>query len=300
MKADGSCSLGLPFSKTKPVLTGRLTKDERLTGFWEDENGKLPFEVKETYSGGSVQLNVAYMNGSEPLVKKPRSPKGSIEMALLTPVVSTNPVISDSVKQIILSKFMKRPVGSGNPEFNLNVKKQNFFEQYISSNEALYNSKNTGPNLNWESLQFMHILYNDNHFLTFYIISYAFTGGAHGLETSEFYVVDLQRGKIVTLSDIFTTGYEKQLPSMITAKFKEMNSLRADQKLSAAGFFIDDVLPNENFYMTGQGIGFFYNHYEIAPYAYSPNSCFIPFGEMKAFLNTEGVLQGLLKEGSAK
>ncbi len=295
MKADGSCSLSAPFSRTSPILTGQLTKDQKLTGTWENEDGKFPFEIMEKYAEGSVQFNVSYLKGFMPLVKKPGSPKGSIEMALLTPVESSNPVISDSLKKIILGKFIKRPVTNYNPDMNLNSLKQVYYDRYISGNEALYGNKTGGPNLNWESLEFMHVLYNDKHFLTFYIINYAFTGGAHGLETYEFYVVNLNNGKILALDDIFHEGYEKELTMTITRKFKNLNSLKPVQQLTKAGFFTDEVKPNDNFYLTSEGIGFFYNHYEIAPYASSPNSCFLTFSELKTMIKQDGVLQPFLK-----
>jgi hypothetical protein len=295
MRSDGSCSLGLPFSKTAPMLTGQLSKDQKLTGIWSDENGKLPFELKEKYVDGSVQLNVSYLKGSQALAKKPGSPKGAIEMALLTPGESTDPVLSDTLKKIILEKFTKKPVTGSNPDLNLSNLKQTFFEKYISSNEELYKNKVGGASLNWESLEFMHVLYNDKHFLTFYIISYAFTGGAHGLETHEFYVIDLKSGKVLTPDDIFIAGADKELGSLITQKFKDINSLKPGQQLTEAGFFTDEVKPVDNIYLTGEGIGFFYNHYEIAPYASSPNNCFIPFSELKNLLRPDGALRNLLR-----
>jgi hypothetical protein len=295
MKADGSFTLHLPFTKKGPLLTGQLGKDQKLSGTWEDGNVKLPFELTEKYTGGSVQLNVSWLKGSQPLVKKPGSPKGTIEMALLTPAESSNPLISDSLKKIILGKFAKRDVTVMNPEANLTAMKKAFDEKYISSNEELYANKVGGANLNWESLEFMHVLFNENHFLTFYVISYAFTGGAHGLETQEFYSIDLNSGKVLTLTDIFNDGYEKDLGNLITGKLKELYSLRQNQLLTEAGFFTDDVKPIDNFYVTGDGIGFFYNHYEIAPYANSPNNCFIGFDELKPLLRQGGVTHTLLQ-----
>jgi hypothetical protein len=295
MKPDGSFSLGVAFSKELPLFTGQLTREQKLTGTWENEDGKFPVEMKERYSDGSLQLNVSYLKSSIPLVKKPGSPKGSIEMAVLTPVESSNPLISDSLKKIMLEKFTKRAVNSSNPENNLAYLKQIFSTKYISSNEDLYTNKSGGQNLNWESLEFMHVLYNDKHFLTFYIISYGFTGGAHGLETNQFYVADLNTGKILSLSDLFLEDYEKELSTAITQRFKDMNSLSPGQQLTDALFFTDTVKVTDNFYLTGEGIGFFYNHYDIAPYADSPNSCFFTFSELKSVIRKDGALRSFLQ-----
>ena len=70
-----------------------------------------------------------------------------------------------------------------------------------------------------------------------------------------------------------------------------MNHLPTSQSLKDAGFFTDPVKPTDNFYITGEGIGFFYNQYDIAPYASGSIDVFIPFRELKDVLVAGGVIR---------
>ncbi|RYF79039.1 MAG: DUF3298 domain-containing protein, partial [Chitinophagaceae bacterium] len=48
--------------------------------------------------------------------------------------------------------------------------------------------------------------------------------------------------------------------------------------------FENKIAPNDNFYITGKGIGFSYAPYEIAAYAYGEINLFIAFKDIEANL----------------
>ena len=113
------------------------------------------------------------------------------------------------------------------------------------------------------------------------------------METQDFKVMDLNTGQPLILKDIFVDGFEIPLTNILTEKLRKMNNLPRTSKLSEHGFFVDEVIPNTNFYVTGTGIGFFYNHYEIAPYANGPTDIFLPFGELTDILKKTSPLNTL-------
>ena len=172
--------------------------------------------------------------------------------------------------------------------------KQVYFENYLASNEAIYN-ETMGSSFNWQSLKFLHVLLNDAHILTFYIDHYAFTGGAHGIQTRQFSVVSLWTGKEIGLKDIFKENSGIQLGELLTDKVHEMNKIPTSRSLKDAGFFTDSIKPAENFYLTREGIGFYYNQYDIAPYAFGTLDLFIPFSELKELMLTGGPFRELLR-----
>ena len=49
----------------------------------------------------------------------------------------------------------------------------------------------------------------------------------------------------------------------------------------------DHIEMNDNFYLMPNGIGFYYNPYEVAAYAVGTTDLFIPFSEIQAFLQPE-------------
>ena len=283
----GSFLLFTPFSDREMNIKGSLVNGRKFTGTWqENSRQKYPFEWNETYPEGSVQFNVSYTRESMPLVKKAGSPKAKIAMVLLTPAESSNPVISDSLMKFILEKFANRPIAQTDPQQVLASLKSGFFQSYISTNQSLYEQMPDAGMLNWESLRFMHIIYNSNHLLTFGILQYAFTGGAHGLETTDFYVINLKTGRQLLLSDLFKEGAEKQLEISLTESMKRVYCKNPGEKLTDAGFFTDEVKPTANFFITSKGIGFHYNQYEIAPYAFGAIVTFLDFSEIRDLLRT--------------
>jgi hypothetical protein len=278
------------------TFRGKFANSQTLTGMFEATEGSKPmsFEVSEKYPEGSVSMNVYYQKAFTPLVKKPKAPVASVQFALLLPGESANPLISDSLIRIMLNTFTGKQVRIKDPVKVLDGMKQVYFDNYIASNEGIYNPS-MASNFNWQSLKFLHILFNDAYILTFYIDHYAFTGGAHGLQTRQFSVVSLWTGKEITLKDIFSDNYQVQLGQLLTEKVHAMNHIPSSQNLKDAGFFTDTVKPTENFYLTREGIGFYYNQYDIAPYATGSIDLFLPFREVKEILLTSGPLRELVR-----
>jgi len=276
------------------LFKGKFTSSQTLSGTFESSNGSkpLPFEMTEKYPEGSVAMNVYYQKANLPLVKKPKSPFASIRMGMLLPGESANPLISDSLIRLMLEKFTGKQVRITQPEKLLDGMKQIYFENYLATNEGIYN-ETMASSFNWQSLKFLHILMNSSHILSFYIDHYAFTGGAHGLQTRQFTVVNLWTGKEINLKDVFKENSEDQLGSILSDKIHLLNHLPTTQNLKDAGFFTDTVKPTDNFYITREGIGFFYNQYDIAPYASGSIDVFIPFGELKDLLIGGGVIREL-------
>lgn len=276
------------------LFKGKFVNSQALSGTFESANGSkpLPFEVTEKYPEGSIAMNVYYQKAFMPLVKKPKSPVATIQLGMLLPGESANPLISDSLIRLMLVKFTGKQVRITQPEKLLDGMKQVYFENYLYTNEGVYNEK-MASGFNWQSLKFLHILMNGSHILSFYIDHYAFTGGAHGIQTRQFTVVNLWTGKEVELKNIFKENSEAQLSSILGDKIHEMNHLPTTQSLKDAGFFSDTVKPTDNFYITREGIGFFYNQYDIAPYASGSIDVFVPFRELKDVLVTGGVIREL-------
>lgn len=278
----------------RSLFKGKFTNSQILSGTFESPAGSkpFPFEVTEKYPEGSVAMNVYYQKAFTPLVKKPKSPVAAIQLGMLLPDESANPLISDSLIQLMLMKFTGKQVRIAQPEKLLNGMKQVYFENYLYTNEGIY-KETMASSFNWQSLKFLHILMNSSHILSFYIDQYAFTGGAHGLQTREYTVVNLWTGKEVRLKDIFKENYETRLSAILSDKIHVKNHLPTTQSLKDAGFFTDTIKPNDNFYITREGIGFLYNQYDIAPYASGSIDVFIPFNEVKDLMVVGGVTKEL-------
>ena len=97
---------------------------------------------------------------------------------------------------------------------------------------------------------------------------YEYTGGAHGNRYLLIQNYDLQTGNAVSEQDLFTDDYYEPLKSLLLeALIAQTDEAETKKDLRRLGYSVDDVVPNENFYVTAEGITYVYNPYEIAPYA---------------------------------
>ena len=285
MDATGNFQLR-PFGSEYPCLKGQLLNAVSFKGEFNEGRDKknLHFDFSEIYKAGSVQFNVYALNQVTALVRKQKSPAGKVSMAVLSPMESGNTFVSDSLRKIILKAFDNSGYSGNNPDTLLARNAGMFSRDYMNANKDLYKQMPDAGALNWQLLRFMHIVTNENHILCFYILNYAFSGGAHGLETLDYQNVNLKTGAVIRLADIMPEGRKSDLSILLTKKLKQMNSIPSSGKLSENGYFVNEIQPGENFYLTPAGIGFVYNHYDVAPYSFGATDIFLTADEVKDIL----------------
>ena len=122
--------------------------------------------------------------------------------------------------------------------------------------------------------------------VTVSIDSYVFTGGAHGITKTQQLVFDAVTGKQLALADFFVSGFESALDKLIERRFRQMKGLTPTEALNGqkGGLFENTIHHNENFAVTGSGIRFVYNQYEIAPYAVGQVIIDLSFDDLKGIL----------------
>lgn len=101
-----------------------------------------------------------------------------------------------------------------------------------------------------------------------YIISRtSYTGGAHGMYSTECHTYSLCSGSELSTSDLFDEAQRGRLNEQIRQTLYERYNAHNDDELAAQGFFTDYIEINENFQITADSITFFYNPYEIGCHA---------------------------------
>ncbi len=106
---------------------------------------------------------------------------------------------------------------------------------------------------------------------------YAFTGGAHGLGTTQSIVVDTERGAVVELEQLFRPG----------SAYLERLSRRARPRLEKLVWDKGIAPEAENFatwLITKQGLFLYFQVYQIAPYVSGPSLVTIPWSELQDLL----------------
>jgi len=105
-----------------------------------------------------------------------------------------------------------------------------------------------------------------------------FLGGAHPGSNMTYLNFERKNGRLVFTPDIFSPGYEDKLNVAIDAVFRKSKNLTPEDNLSdKLGLFTDKITFNNNFAVMKDGIRFYYNPYEIAPYASGPFEITVPY-----------------------
>ena len=113
-----------------------------------------------------------------------------------------------------------------------------------------------------------------------------YSGGAHPNSSTIFLNIQAQTGARVQLDNILKPGYKDALTKIGERIFREQRDLAdtASFKRNAFDFPDDKFQLNKNYGFTKEGILFYYNSYEVAPYAAGPTEVLIPYTEIKDWL----------------
>jgi len=125
---------------------------------------------------------------------------------------------------------------------------------------------------------------NDNQTMSISVTYYHFTGGAHGNYYKETVNFDLLNEKELLLPDLFTGSdtYKQVLTDEILKQMNEDTEYLFPEAIR--DFKASDDL---NFYLTDEGLVFYFNPYEIAPYARGIVEYLIPYGSLTDVLNKD-------------
>ena len=103
-------------------------------------------------------------------------------------------------------------------------------------------------------------------------------GGAHPVHFKYFFNFDPVSGNRLSLSDLFKPDYEKALTDLLTRKAMTLENVSSKSKLSC------EPRPTENFVLESDGILFYFNPYDIAPYSRGPVRLKLRYGELSPLM----------------
>ena len=129
------------------------------------------------------------------------------------------------------------------------------------------------------------IVYNKCNLLSYTTSVEYYTGGAHGGHGFNNHVVFLENGEVLDEEDIFTKGFQDELAQIMVDIIASDNHVTERDELENLGFFnINEIYPNNNFYVDGEGITYTFNEYEIAAYYVGSVDVFIPYDKIRHLL----------------
>lgn len=125
--------------------------------------------------------------------------------------------------------------------------------------------------------------------LSYVVERYVYMGGAHGINTRTFYNFNLEGGELLSEKSLFIESYQTALTHLLLESLMESNSEVGNKVLlESSDYFVESIVPNNNFYITNNGIVYLFNPYEIAPYVFGETELFIEKERLEAFLSEFG------------
>ncbi len=147
------------------------------------------------------------------------------------------------------------------------------------------------PSWYWYQLHKSNEVLFENENILSYSVSHAtYTGGAHGSLQVLYYTINLNTLTTITEEDIFTPNYHSFLTEKIIDNLMIEHNVDTPEELLNKGFFdINDIAPNNNFWINNEGVHYVYNQYEIAPYSMGPIEVTIPYKDIKSIIIPQSI-----------
>lgn len=114
--------------------------------------------------------------------------------------------------------------------------------------------------------------------------TYAFTGGAHGMDSLWVATIDAKTGKVLKWDDLFKADAGDKLTDMIGDELRRKQKADLSVSLKSVGFFEQVVRPCDNVYVNEKGIGFVYNPYDVAPFSEGRFDVFFPYDKIRGLM----------------
>ncbi|UCF30476.1 MAG: DUF3298 domain-containing protein [bacterium] len=116
-------------------------------------------------------------------------------------------------------------------------------------------------------------------------------GGAHPVELRYFTSFDLGTGEPIRIQDLLLQGAIPRVITHAEEKFRKMKGLEPGAPYGESFFFPDGRFRlSDNMALTPNGLLFYYNVYQIEPYAMGPTELFIPYSELRGMTVSTGPL----------
>ncbi|MFA5046686.1 MAG: RsiV family protein [Paludibacter sp.] len=230
----------------------------------------------------------------------------SVDIHVELPVDFKNKAVLDSVRNIIISNLFGKEFISQSNDSVVQLYIKMLHTDYKDNNEALVNELDTASSYSFNNEHTLEGfgLISDKHIYSYGIDRYIYMGGAHGLNTRNYFNFDLKTGKLISEKDLFVANYESALSELIKKRiFEDSKEEQAKEpntesilSLDDTDFWTDSIKPNGNFYITDESINYIFNPYEIAPYYMGITEVSLPYDRLEDLLKPNSLIAYLVKK----
>lgn len=245
---------------------------------------------------GALEFDSIRVNETSHLFGDTAKPAYNLIVRFTYAAKSSDIKLRDSLNSFLVSAFFGDKYINMKPEEAIKKYTEKYINDYRNDLEPMYKKdeqeQEEGMNLEgWYSFYRSVEGSVKNYFkhLLVYRIDYnEYTGGAHGIYMATFLNMDLHTLSLVRLDDLFANDYKEALTDLLWNQLMADNKVKTRQELEDIGYATTgELAPTENFYLTPQGITFYYNVYDIAPYVMGPIEITLPYEIMQHLLKDD-------------
>ena len=202
-----------------------------------------------------------------------------LSVSIEHPVWGTTEEIIGKIDKGILSTAFDMEELPGTVEETALRYEDNLKDEYFNEYEGaeVDNSVRT-----WEDHVNGYFSGRHGHFLSYMVEYYGVRGGAHGSNTMTPIVFDRKTGDVVPEEAFFADGYREPVAALLQAHLPD--ALEGDQEALAAVFEPGLLAPNGLYEVTKEGVTWYYQPYDIAPYYLGVISISVPWKELKPYI----------------
>lgn len=119
----------------------------------------------------------------------------------------------------------------------------------------------------------------------------SYSGGAHPSYAASFINYDVRNNSLLSFKDIFKEGCDSELLNIIKKKLCEKYYVDSISQLpEISGIFVDEIFVTRNIFLTEDGVTFFYNPYDIGPWAIGVVEVPVEYYELDACLTPKATV----------
>lgn len=133
------------------------------------------------------------------------------------------------------------------------------------------------------------ITYQSERYICIRMDGYEYSGGAHGFPFRDYFVFDRQTGERLTLADLIEIPVEElqKKAGLAFRTLAEETSFSFEAPEDLEFTVADSISYDSDFYLTENGIAFYYYPYVIAPYAAGFPEVILPYEELELKIDLE-------------
>jgi hypothetical protein len=241
--------------------------------------------LHEDYPAGSYWFRVAVLQDSARLYDGQPQPAATTRCEYVRAGAGL-----DQAQAAFMEQAWKQVLNcSPDPETSLaqclNHRNEIYFDDYRQMLGALSFRDSTAalsPMNNFFSQDYIRVIYNADDWLMAEHLNSEYTGGAHSQSASEMLCLDLRGRRQWLLADMLAID-TPVLSALLDASARQYFGIPDNEPLENR-LLVDRMPLTDNVFLTGKGLYFVYNTYEVASYADGKIELFIPYHYLGSML----------------